>query len=50
MTDCKSSYGNLAQYNNGIAFKPWNSRAKSSIISSLKNNVFEKTHKVIITP
>ena len=33
MTD----YANLAQYNNGIAFKPLNNR--KNVISSIKNNI-----------
>jgi hypothetical protein len=45
MTDCKSDYAGLAQYNNGIAFKPWNrphtyNRANPPVLSTLKNNVY----------
>ena len=45
MTDCKSDYAGLAQYNNGIAFKPWNTphtynRANPPVLSTLKNNVY----------
>jgi len=45
MTDCNTDYANLAQYNNGIAFKPWNNRKTQyknnpPVISSIKNNVF----------
>ena len=47
MTDCKSDYAGLAQYNNGIAFKPWNkhqtnNRANPPVLSTLKNNVYGK--------
>ena len=39
MTDCNADYANLAQYNNGIAFKPWNEPNKN-IVSKIKTNSF----------
>jgi len=39
MTDCNADYANLAQYNNGIAFKPWNEPNKN-VVSKIKTNSF----------
>ena len=44
MTNYNADYANLAQYNNGIAFKPWHESNKNNqhIVSKIKTNIFGK--------
>lgn len=42
MTNCKSNYAGLAGYNNGIAFKKWNTKSSKSIVSSIKDNLLNQ--------